>query len=328
MKYKILELFKNSDDYISGEHISTTLGVTRASIWKYIKALKEEGYKFTSSTKIGYKLLSRPDILNKAEVFPLLNTKYIGREYLHFQSTTSTNTLAKDFAKTKPINGAIFVSEEQTQGKGRLGKHWTSPKSSGIWFSLLLTPNIPTAEISKVTLIGAAAVYLALKEFNIESKIKWPNDIVINNKKICGILSEINGEINNINYLIMGIGLNVHMIDTDFPEEIKDKATSLTLEFGNTFNRKLLLSSILNNFEILYEDFLHTRTLNKTLEISRKSSILLGKTVQCIRGTTTILAKAKDITENGELLVELLDGTFEKIICGEVSVRGLYGYVD
>ena len=126
----------------------------------------------------------------------------------------------------------------------------------------------------------------------------------------------------------MGIGLNVNMIDKDFPEEIKDKATSLNLEFHSVFPRKLLLSSILNNFEILYDDFLHTRTLNKTLEISRNSSILLGKTVQCIRGTTTMLAKANDITEDGELLVELSDGREEKIICGEVSIRGLYGYVD
>lgn len=328
MKYKILELFKNTNDYISGEEISNILNVTRSSIWKYIKLLKEEGYEFASSTKVGYKLISCPDILNKYEVLPLLNTKYIGQNFFHYTSVDSTNTKAKDFAKNNLINGSVFVSEEQVQGKGRLGRHWVSPKSSGLWFSLLLTPNIPSYQISKVTLIGAAAVFLALKDFNIDSKIKWPNDIIINNKKICGILSELNGEINNINYLVMGIGLNVNMSSNDFPEDIKDKSTSLSIEFNKSFDRKHLLATILNKFEYLYDDFLATGKLNETLEISRKASILLGKNVQCINGSQSLFAKATEITDDGELLVELKDGTLKKIICGEVSIRGLYGYID
>ncbi|WP_027633833.1 biotin--[acetyl-CoA-carboxylase] ligase [Clostridium hydrogeniformans] len=329
MKYKVLELFKNNkDQYISGEDISKNIGVSRASIWKYIKALKEEGYEFESSTKVGYKLIKEADVLNYIEISPYLKTKYIGRSYYHFDTIDSTNSKAKEAAKDNLINGAVFISEEQVSGRGRLGRTWISPKHKGIWLSILLTPDLPPLEVSKTTLIGSAAVYLALKELGIESSIKWPNDIILNNKKLCGILTEISGEMNNINYMVMGIGINVNTLKEDFSEDLKPIATSLKRELKEDFNRKKLTSYILNNFEDLYDDFLATGKLNKTLDISREASILIGKEIQCINRDKSFICKAEDITEDGELLVILNDGSYKKIISGEVSIRGLYGYVE
>ncbi|MEW8956397.1 biotin--[acetyl-CoA-carboxylase] ligase [Clostridium sp.] len=329
MKYKVLELFKNNkDQYISGEEISKNLGVSRASIWKYIKALKDEGYDFESSTKVGYKLIKEADVLNYIEIEPYLKTKYIGRQYNHYDTLGSTNSIAKESAKDNLINGSVFISEEQVTGRGRLGRLWSSPKHKGIWLSILLTPDLPPLEVSKTTLIGSAAVYLALKNLGVESHIKWPNDVILNNKKLCGILTEISGEMNNINYMVMGIGINVNTLEEEFSDELKSIATSLKREFKKDFDRKMLTAYILNNFEELYDDFLSTGKLNKTLDISREASILIGKEIQCINRDTNFTCKACDITEDGELLVTLGDGSEKRIISGEVSIRGLYGYVE
>lgn len=328
MKNKILKILKdNKNQFISGENLSKDFGITRAAIWKYMNALKEEGYEITSISKRGYKLVSSPDILRYEEVEEYLQTKYIGRNILHYNAIDSTNKVAKSLAIEGIEEGTVIVSEEQTSGRGRLGRSWISPKSSGIWMSIILKPNISPMMASRVTLIGAAAVHKALEEIGIDAKIKWPNDIVLNNKKLCGILTEMSGEMDKLNYIVMGIGLNVNLDEEDFSDELKNMATSLKIEKNEQVNRKELFGKILNNFEILYDEFKEHGNIESTVDICRKNSLLLGKEVRVINGSKTVTVKALGLDEDGELLVEYEDKSKGKIISGEVSVRGLYGYV-
>lgn len=328
MKNKILKILKdNKNQFISGENLSKDFGITRAAIWKYMNALKEEGYEITSISKKGYKFVSSPDILRYEEVEEYLQTKYIGRNILHYNTIDSTNKVAKSLAIEGIEEGTVIVSEEQTIGRGRLGRSWISPKSSGIWMSIILKPNISPMMASRVTLIGAAAVHKALEEIGIDAKIKWPNDIVLNNKKLCGILTEMSGEMDKLNYIVMGIGLNVNLDEEDFSDELKNMATSLKIEKNEQVNRKELFGKILNNFEILYDEFKKHGNIESTVDICRKNSLLLGKEVRVINGSKTVIVKALDLDEDGELLVEYEDKSKGKIISGEVSVRGLYGYV-
>ncbi len=191
--------------------------------------------------------------------------------------------------------------------------------------SIVLKPNISPMVAPRATLIGAAAVYTALKDMGISVGIKWPNDIVINGKKICGILTEMNAEIERVNYVIMGIGINVNM--ESFPDELKEKATSLKNELGNEVDRKKLVANILNNFEVFYEEFKNTGDISRVIEICKEGSLLINKEVRVINGNNEVICTVIDIDDEGELIVKHKDGTIKRVISGEVSVRGIYGYV-
>lgn len=325
MKIKILNLLKESDDFLSGEKISEEFGVTRAAIWKSIKSLKEDGYQIESISRRGYKLLSSPDILTLEEIEDILNTEFIGRKIYYHDSIDSTNKMAKDIAH-KEEEGTIIVAEEQVEGRGRLGRAWLSPKKKGIYFSIILKPHLPPMKVAKLTLIGAAAVHLALEETGIKSQIKWPNDIVINGKKVCGILTEMSSELNMINHVVMGIGVNVNLEKDDIPEDLQDKASSLKIESKNQVDRKKLLARILNNFENFYLLFRDNGETNQAIKICRDNSAVIGNQVQVINGSTKRVGKALDINDNGELIVEF-DGKVETVFSGEISIRGIDGYI-
>ena len=327
MKTEILALLKkNTNLFVSGEFISNELGVSRAAIWKHMNQLKEDGYIIESVSRNGYRLISSPDLLTHEEIKVHLTTKYIGRSIIHFDSLDSTNTKAKELAILGEEDGTTIISEEQTKGRGRLGRQWSSPKFKGIWMSIILRPDIDPLNMSKLTLVAAAAVHEALMDFNIKTSIKWPNDIILNGKKLCGILTEMSGELNQINHLIIGIGVNVNTSTSEFPNEIKDIATSLNSETGKIFLRTKLTACILNHFERLYEEFVLNDNLTSTIDISRKNSVFLGKDVQMYNRGVLVSAKAIDIDNNGLLLIEHKDGKIEKVISGEVSMHGLYGF--
>jgi BirA family biotin operon repressor/biotin-[acetyl-CoA-carboxylase] ligase len=327
LKEKILMMLKqNKDEFLSGEKISHEFGVSRSAIWKYMNALKEEGYIIESIPRKGYRLISSPDILTYGEIEEYLITDFIGRNIYYFDSVSSTNIKAKEIAP-KEQEGTIIIAEEQTKGKGRLGRNWTSPKGKGIWMSIILKPKVDPTKVAKITLIGAAAVNQGLKDIGINSYIKWPNDIVINGKKVCGILTEMSCELNMINYCIMGMGINVNLDKDDFDEELSKKATSLKTITGNTVDRKKLLAYILNHFEELYIPFKEKGDISKTIEISKDNSILIGKEVRIIRGELEKVGRVLDIDEEGQLIVEYENGKVEEIFSGEVSVRGIEGYI-
>ena len=327
MKEKILKLLKDSgNNFVSGQKISEELGVSRAAIWKHINAIKEAGYEIEAISRKGYRIISSPDILTFEEIKNFLTTKYIGENIIYYDSISSTNSKAKELAETNEQHGTVIISEEQTLGRGRLGRNWVSPKYKGIWMSIILRPNIITQNISQITLVGAAAVQRAIMKIGIKTSIKWPNDIVFNSKKVCGILTEMSGEIDHINYLVMGIGVNVNLEQEDIPIDLKEIATSLKLATGKHIDRKLLLATILNEFEDLYIDFVLNGNIKETIDICRKNSILIGREIQLVNRGKVKIAKAIDISDKGELVIENDQGVIEHIVSGEVSIRGIYGY--
>lgn len=328
MKEKIIELLKqNKNNFISGQKISESLGVSRAAIWKYINSIKEDGYKIESVSRKGYKLVSSPDLLTFEEIKDTLNTKYIGRNIVYLESVDSTNNEAKKLANKDVVEGTVVIAEEQIMGKGRLGRNFISPKYKGIWMSIILTPDINPMNVPKITQVAAASVIMGLKKNGIKAFVKWPNDIVISGKKICGILTEMSGEINKVNYVIVGIGINVNVEEDEFTEEIRDIASSLKIQSGKTINRKEVVSSVLNYFEELYEEFVTKENIDTSIKICKESSILLGKEIKIIERNNKFLAKALNLSNEGRLIIQHSDGKVEEIMSGEVSVRGINGYI-
>lgn len=327
VKKRIIEVLKaNTGDFVSGQIISDELNVSRTAVWKYINVLKEEGYDIESVTRKGYRLISSPDILTREEIAEYLNTKTIGRTIYHYDSIESTNKLAKEIAMGEE-EGTVIIAEEQTDGRGRLGRAWTSPKGSGIWMSIIIKPKIAPMDASKVTQITAASVYSAISEMGIETNIKWPNDIVLNGKKVSGILTEMTSEMMQINYMAIGIGINVNLDAGDIPEDIIEKATSLKIECGRKINRKELIARILNHFEYFYDKLILNEDIEESITICKEKSALIGKKIRVISRGKELEREAIDLTSSGELIVKDEDGNIEKIISGEVSVRGEHGYV-
>lgn len=263
---------------------------------------------------------------DKINIDKYLDTQFIGRDMEYYDSILSTNIKAKEMASVKK-EGTIIIAEEQTQGKGRLGRSWASPKGKGIWFSIILKPDMEPSKISRITLIGAAAVNKALREIGIKSYIKWPNDIIVEGKKVCGILTEMNCEKNTVNYVAMGIGINANLDEDDFDEELKNKATSLKIIAGEKIDRSKLLSSILNHFEKLYIPFNLSDDISETIRISREESILIGKEVRIINSYNERKGNVLDIDDEGQLIVQYENGEIEKVFSGEVSIRGIDGYI-
>ncbi len=326
MRSKILdELYGNRENYISGEKLATKLEVSRTAVWKHINILREEGYNIETMPGKGYKLLEMKDKLLPKEIERLLLNNSIAKEIIYFNSIDSTNNYAKKEAN-KLEHGTIILAEQQIAGRGRRGREWLSPRGTGIWMSLVLKPDIPPREGIKMTQIAAAAVCESIRNLTgLDALIKWPNDLVINNKKVCGILTEMAGELNEINYIVVGIGINVNM--KNFPDEIKTIATSLFIESDKKIDRKDLVVNILKKFEELYKQYIKNLDLDETLSIIRRHSAILGKNIRIIQGKLEIKAKAVDINEEGLLLVEMEDGNKELISSGEVSIRGEKSYL-
>lgn len=328
MKSAVLdELKKNKGKYISGEELSRKIGVSRTSVWKYINKLKEEGYVIDSSTNKGYVLIESPDALYPNEIKGLMNTKLIGKEIVFLESVDSTNSYAKKMGEEEFQEGTLVIAEEQTAGRGRLGREWISPKGKGIWMTIMLKPDIKPEQAAQITLIAAFAVVLGIKNIcNIDAMIKWPNDVVVNGKKLCGILTEMGAEIDRINYLIVGIGINANIDEMDFANSGLDIATSLKVQKGEDIDRKILISDIIKNFEKLYIDFIERGSIEYIIKNYKKVSATLGKEIRILAKGEEWNGIALDINSHGHLMVKMDDGKIEEISSGEVSVRGIYDY--
>lgn len=320
MKEEILNiLINNRSTYTSGELLSSELNISRAAIWKHIKKLREDGYIIESFSKKGYKLLESPDLLTREELSPYLKTKFIGRNLLYFDTIDSTNTKAKELWRDLE-NGTLIVSEFQDSGRGRLGRSWCSSPKKNILCSIVLKPDIDIKEISKVTSIVAASLYKTFKDFSIDVKIKWPNDIFLNNKKIAGILTEMSGDMDSINYLIIGIGININSTLVDFDEEINKIATSLNIEYGHNFSRQEFLAKLLENFENLWINF-SNNNFEEALNICRNNSNIIDKNVILVSRGISESVRVLKLNDDGSLLV-LDSNNNEKIVfSGEISIR-------
>lgn len=321
MKDKILKLLQeNSENYLSGEVISEKFNVTRTAVWKQINSLRKEGYEIESVTNRGYRLVKDTNQITAAGILSQLNTKIIGKNVICLEEVDSTNNYAKSVAAKGAKDGTIIIAEQQNAGRGRLGRSWSSAKEKGIWMSLLLRPEIEPQRAQIITLAAAVAVVQALRPLlGDRVKVKWPNDVLVDGKKICGILTEMSCEMENINYLVLGIGVNVNHSMEDFPEDIHRTAASIKLALSQKedVDRVPVITNILKAFEELYILILEGKT-DKVIDNWRIFSATLGKKVRVKSLNSEICGMAKDITDDGVLLLEDSSGKIHRILSGEV----------
>lgn len=328
----ILTCLRNSEDYVSGQQLCERLGVSRTAVWKVINQLKEEGYRIESIPSRGYRLVETPaDVYSGSEIASRLHTKWAGQKLYFFESTGSTNPDAKRFAEEGAPHGTTVVADRQTAGRGRRGRSWESPAGTSIYFTIVIRPTFVPDKASMITLVMALSVAEAIQQATgLDTGIKWPNDIVVNGKKVVGILTEMSmtPEMNEIQFLVAGVGVNVNQESSeDFPEEIRKTATSLRIESGRQTDRAALLERILARFETDYETF--ERTLDLSGLQTRYEARLVGRNaaVRVLDPVGEYTGISRGITDTGELIVERETGETVLVYAGEVSVRGLYGYV-
>ena len=321
-KEEILSCLRKSGGYVSGEDLSDHLNVSRTAVWKNINTLRNSGYGIESITNRGYKLISCPDIMLPEEIESGLKTTILAKKIYCYDSIDSTNQEAKRQALGGAPNGSLFIAEQQNSGKGRLGRTWASPSGTGLWFSVLLRSNLIPIPVTSVTLLAGLAVCRTIRTCTgCPAMIKWPNDIVIGSKKVCGILTEMAAEIDRIDYVVVGIGINVN--NASFAAELKVKATSLQLETGTAIFRVGLLQEILRSFESLLES--HKTDPSVLLEEYKHLCVSLTRRVGFTRNKEALEGTAVDISSEGELIVQCDDGTLIPVSSGEVTVQGIYG---
>ena len=331
-KADILSLLRNSEDYVSGQQLCDKFDVTRTAVWKVINQLKEEGYLIESVPRKGYRLVESPtDILSGSEVASRLTTKWAGRKLYYYDVTGSTNNDAKRLAEEGEPHGTVVVADIQNAGKGRRGRAWQTLPGTALSFTLLLRPEFAADKASMITLVMALSVAEAVEEAaGIAATIKWPNDIVVNKKKICGMLTEMTmtPEMDEIQYIVVGAGINVNNGSPDeFQEEIRGTATSLKIETGRRINRAELLGRVLVRFEENYATFLKTLDLSRLRDAYQKHLQGVGAEVRVLDPAGEYTGVSHGINDHGELIVIKENGERVQVYAGEVSVRGLYGYV-
>lgn len=313
--------FLRDKEYVSGEVLAQKLGISRVAVWKQIQKLKDMEYKITSDQNLGYCLVSRPDLLLPQEIQRGLSTNYVGKEIYYFPELKSTNIRAKEKAlhgAEEISEGTLIVAERQSAGKGRLGREWFSPVG-GIWFSVILYPQLSPSYISRITLMTAVAVVKSIKICTqIKSQIKWPNDILINEKKVCGILTEMSAELDIINWVVVGIGINVNIEHREFPEDIQENTISLKETSGKEISRVKLAQTFLQEFEKYYE-ILKRREFSSILKEWKLYSHTLGKKIRVDIGERIITGEAVDINEEGSLILKKEDGELLEIISGTIT---------
>ena len=295
-------------------------------MWKAINQLKEAGYEIEAQQNKGYRLMAAPDLMTEAEIKSLMHTEWVAKEVLYFDTIDSTNTKAQELAEKGYPSGTLVVADKQESGKGRRGRSWVSPSGTGIFMTLMIKPDINPNNASMLTLVAALAVAKAITSVTgEEALIKWPNDIVVNGKKVCGILTEMNAQFDYINHIVVGIGINVH--NESFPEEISQMASSLMIEAGGKrFHRAQIIAETMSYFEQYYDTFLKTQDLSALVREYDELLVNRNKSVRVLDPKEPFDGKAMGITPKGELIVDTWESR-KLVSSGEVSVRGIYGYV-
>ena len=311
---EILDILRTNDEvYTSGEELANTLGISRTMIWKYIVSLREDGFVVESVTNRGYRLVSTPDLLLQGEVQRNLNTDFVGKQMYYFDEIDSTNRKARELAPGCP-DGTLIIAERQLEGRGRMGREWYSPQG-GIWLSLILKPDISPDHIYRLTLVAGVSVAETLAGMGIEAQVKWPNDIIIHEKKVCGILTEVDAEMDAVNFVIVGIGINANIELDMLPSILGASSTSLREDTGGDIDRVMLVRRLLERFEQDYTTFLNG-DFNSILKRWRVHSATLNRQVRIITRFKTIEGEAVGIDHDGALVVEMDDGTLEREITG------------
>jgi len=326
VKEKILTCLKEAQDYISGQVLCGQLGVSRTAVWKVIRQLREEGWEIEAVPNRGYRLMESGDVYTKTSLKSAFHTQWLGKNLIFLEEVDSTNTEVRRLAEQGAPEGTLVIAEQQNAGKGRRGRGWVAPKGSGVWMSFLLRPEFAPERASMLTLVAAMAVSDAIYETaGLECGIKWPNDIVLNGKKVCGILTEMSSDLDTIQYVVVGIGINVGI--HEFPDEIREVATSIGLCMEGTVERARLADAVARGWERWYAAFLLTSDLSEMMDTYNERLVNRGREVKVLAPGGGYTGVSHGINRTGELIVELPGGEFRNVVSGEVSVRGIYGYV-
>ena len=325
-KAEVLRLLRESTDYISGQELCEKFSVSRTAVWKIMKQLKEEGYEIEAVQNRGYRLLTVPDILSKSEIESRLDGGWIGTRVYFAEEVDSTITWGKRLAEEGAPHGTLIVADEQTQGRGRRGRSWKSPKGTNISMTLILRPDLEPSRASMLTIVMGLSVAQGMKELlELPIEIKWPNDAVLNGHKLCGILTEMSAQIDYINYVVVGTGINVNL--PEIPEDLKEIATSLLIETGHTVNRAEVIGAVMRAFARNYESFIETGDLSGLRDAYNEILANRDRQVRVLDPKDPYEGVALGINPRGELLVRKEDGSVSEVYAGEVSVRGLYSYI-
>ncbi len=310
----IIRFLKEHQSYLSGEEISRSLNISRAAIWKYMQELRKDGYEIEAVPHLGYRLVSSPDKLFVWEIKFGLNTKRMGQNIIYHDTVTSTMDAAFKVGMEGASEGTVICAESQTKGRGRMGRSWISPKGKGIYFSILLRPKLPPSEVAKLTLMAAVAVAEAVKNVaGVEAQIKWPNDLLVGRKKLAGILTELNAEMDRVKFVVIGIGLNVNASVSQLPSG----ATSLKNEAKRSFSRVEVLQEILREIEKWYGR-LSVQGFDLILDRWKELSLTLGKRVRIADPSGFIEGEAANIDTDGGLLIRQDTGVIVKKMAGDV----------
>lgn len=314
------DILKNIEsEYATESELLKRLGISEENLKKHMEQLKEAGYKIVHDSDRGYKLENTPDIIEPFEVERGLNSKYIGHNIHFYQEVESTNNTAKKFVEDDAPEGTVVIAEHQTAGRSRKNEDWVSPEG-GIYMTMILRPEVTLLEASKLTIVTGVAIAKTLHdEFNINVGIKWPNDLLIGNKKICGILTEAVTQKNKLEAVLVGVGIDVNVDDEDIPNKIKNIATSVKKETNIVFNRAAIMREFFRIFEELYEKF-KEGDFKEIVSEWRRFSSTTGNRVKVYKGGKALIADAVGITNNGALIIEKDDGKLEKITSGECII--------
>ncbi|MEW6302754.1 MAG: biotin--[acetyl-CoA-carboxylase] ligase [Verrucomicrobiota bacterium] len=318
----LLALRQAGESSVSGMELSQRLGISRAAIWARIEELRTLGYEIEASPHQGYRLLSVPDVLHADDLLARLGrVKVIGRDIRVFQETTSTNDVIEKLARDGVKEGVVVFAESQTKGRGRLERKWISPPRIGLWFSVLLRPRLRPEAVTQLTIASATALVRAIRlQTGVQPDIKWPNDILIRGRKVAGILTEMSGELDNVKYVILGIGIDVNQGANDFPAELRKLATSLRLESGTRQNRAALAASILRELDHDYARISNDQFEAVADEWEAQCNTI-GQHVTISVGARRIQGRAESLDADGALLLRTSHGHLERIIGGDVTVE-------
>jgi len=316
---KILSLLRaSSDQYTSGQEISTILHVSRAAVWKQIKVLRELGFEVESKHSQGYRLLSAPDLLLADDIKDELNCQLIGRSVVSFSETDSTNVQARRLAEDGALEGTVVIADRQSAGRGRLGRRWESPFGVNLYCSVILRPEIPVQKAPQLTFLSAVAVVETLnKVCNISAEVKWPNDILINGAKISGLLNEMSAETEQIHFVILGIGINLNMTADQFPDELNYPATSTLVETGKTVDRLKFLRTFLQYLDRYYSEFLQEGFIPIRRRWENLCNIM-NLRVEVDQGSGHLCGTVVGLDPEGGLKLQLENGEIKSILSGDV----------
>lgn len=320
---KILSALRAHPDGVSGAQLAEQLDISRAAIWARMDELRKVGYDIEASPHFGYKLVSSPDALHADDLRARLgaSTKIVGRDIQVFEQTTSTNDVVEKLARDGVKEGYVVFAESQTKGRGRLGRVWQSPTHKGLWFSVLLRPNLRPQETTQLTVISATALRRAIKTVTgLNAEIKWPNDLLLRGKKVAGILTELSAEVDRVRHIIIGIGVDVNQDANEFPGELRQIATSLKLEAGEEISRAELATEVLRELDADYARICAGK-FPKVADEWEAACVTIGKNVTVHVGDRKFRGRAESLDDDGALLVRTEHGHLERIIGGDVILE-------